>query len=117
MDACARYANGHLFQLYEERTPLLDAIAKALGGVAPEDLKAFDTFSERTKKVTHFAAEKNCLIYVDAEQTYIQAAIESFGQQLTHRLNQGEAAIIMNGYQCYLKRMEYVIPMEIFSAK
>jgi len=71
MNACARYANGHLFNLYEERTPLHDQIAKILGGVAPEDIKAFDSFSERTKKVTHFAADQNCLIYVDAEQSYI----------------------------------------------
>ena len=52
-------------------------------------------------------------MYVDAEQTFIQAAIESFGQQMTHKLNRGDKVIIMNGYQCYLKRMAETIPMEV----
>jgi len=39
----------------------------------------------------------------------MQGAIESFGQQLTHLFNRNEKHIIMNGYQCYLKRMPKVI--------
>jgi hypothetical protein len=30
--------------------------------------------------IVNLANEKNCMIYVDAEQTEIQSAIESFGQ-------------------------------------
>jgi len=36
---------------------------------------------------------------------------------MTHKLNTGDRAIVMNGYQCYLKRMDHVIPMEIFTSK
>lgn len=36
---------------------------------------------------------------------------------MTHKLNQGEKVIIMNGYQCYLKRMRDVIPMEVRASK
>ena len=43
----------------------------------------------------------------------MQAAIESFGQQLTQKFNIGDKAIIMNGFQCYLKRMEQVIRNEV----
>lgn len=64
-------------------------------------------------KLTRRADERNCQLYVDAEQTFIQAAIESFGQQMTHKFNRDEKVIIMNGYQCYLKRMANTIPMEI----
>ena len=32
---------------------------------------------------------------------------------MTHKLNVGEKVIIMNGYQCYLKRMAQTIPMEV----
>ena len=32
---------------------------------------------------------------------------------MTHRLNVGEKVIIMNGYQCYLKRMSSTILMEV----
>lgn len=58
----------------------------------------------------------NCKLYVDAEQTFVQGAIESFGQQMTHALNQGNQVIIMNGYQCYLKRMTSVIEQEVACA-
>ena len=63
--------------------------------------------------MSEVANESNCRLYVDAEQTFIQAAIESFGQQMTHKLNVGSNVTIMNGYQCYLKRMQRVIPMEV----
>ena len=36
---------------------------------------------------------------------------------MTHKLNRGDKAIIMNGYQCYLKRMAKVIPMEVRAAE
>lgn len=54
---------------------------------------------------------------MDAEQTFMQGAIESFGQQLTHELNVGERHTIMNGYQNYLKRMQYVMKDEVESAR
>jgi proline dehydrogenase len=47
----------------------------------------------------------------------MQASIESFGQQMTHRLNIGDKHIVMNGYQCYLKRMREVISHEIECSK
>ena len=36
---------------------------------------------------------------------------------MTHQLNQGENVVIMNGYQCYLKRMANLIPMEVRASK
>jgi len=36
---------------------------------------------------------------------------------MTHKLNVGNKAIVMNGYQCYLKRMAQTIPMEVRSSK
>lgn len=35
---------------------------------------------------------------------------------MTHKLNVEQKVIIMNGYQCYLKRMDYVLPMEVKAA-
>lgn len=35
---------------------------------------------------------------------------------MTHVLNQGSQVIIMNGYQCYLKRMTRVIENEVAAA-
>ena len=36
---------------------------------------------------------------------------------MTHELNRDSNVTIMNGYQCYLKRMAAVIPMEVRAAK
>ena len=36
---------------------------------------------------------------------------------MTQELNQGDKAIVMNGYQCYLKRMQALIPMEVRAAQ
>ena len=64
----------------------------------------FERFRERTNAFTEYADQRNCSLYVDAEQTFLQYGIESFGQQLTHKLNRDNKVIIMNGYQCYTTR-------------
>lgn len=66
--------------------------------------------------MTH-ANERNCMLYVDAEQSYMQGAIESFGQQLTQAYNRGDRNTILNGYQCYHKRMTQVIEDEVACSK
>lgn len=73
-------------------------------GVSEIDLENFEVFAKRLVDMTVYANERNCVFYVDAEQTYMQRAIDSFAMQLTHRFNRGERAIIMNGFQNYLKR-------------
>jgi hypothetical protein len=50
LDQCARYTNGHLFDLYEtERTPLVEEIALKLGGMTKGDFEAFDKFGARLR--------------------------------------------------------------------
>jgi len=117
MSEIARYTKGHLFSLYSSRTALVEQIATKLGGLNAKDFADFDLFKGRVIKLSDFASERNCLLYVDAEQTFIQTAIESFGQQMTHKLNRGSKVIIMNGFQCYLKRMAHVLPMEVKAAR
>jgi len=113
MSNVARYTKGHLFPLYSERTALTTEIGRVLGGLSDADFSNLDLFTGRIRELGEVAAETNCALYVDAEQTFIQSAIESFGQQMTHQLNQGDKSLIMNGYQCYMKRMGQVIPMEV----
>lgn len=36
---------------------------------------------------------------------------------MTHKLNQGRKTLVMNGYQCYLKRMGKTLAMEVLAAK
>ena len=114
------YANGHLFKLFDSPVDktLLKRIAIGTGvGVSEADLEVCDTFKDRLVRMTTLANERNCLLYVDAEQSYIQDAIASWGQQLTHQFNRGEKHIILNGYQCYLKRTTEAIKMEVAASK
>jgi len=103
--------------MYSARTSLHNQIAAKLGGMTEDDLANLDLFQNRVVRLANFASERNTYLYVDAEQTFIQAAIESFGQQMTHVLNVGEKVVIMNGYQAYLKRVQSVLPMEVKAAK
>lgn len=81
MNNIALYKNGHLFDLYaSDCTELEKKIALALGGVTEADLENFRLFAARVKNLSEEAFRRNCKLYVDAEQTFIQAAIESFGQ-------------------------------------
>jgi proline dehydrogenase len=81
--------------------------------VTPSDFTTYDTFIRRVLDITTLSFEKNCLLYVDAEQSYMQRGLDSIAHQLTHRFNRGDKVIIMNGYQQYLKRMIKVVPLEI----
>jgi len=113
------FANAHLFKLDKNsRFDLLRKIAIGCGtGLNDHDLKLFEKMSHRLHDITELANDRNCSLYVDAEQTYMQAAIESFGQQLSQKYNVGSKNIILNGYQCYLKRMKGVIEHEVQAAE
>lgn len=116
-----RYANGHLFKLSpksREVQRVLNKVARGVGAnISEDDLEIFSRFSERVGNIVRYADERHCVLYIDAEQSYIQGAIESFGQQLTHEFNRGDKALILNGYQCYQKRMTQVIEDEVACSK
>ena len=54
-----------------------------MGGLTGEDYANFDKFAGRARELGELATARNCKLYVDAEHTFIQAAIESFGQQMS----------------------------------
>lgn len=112
-----RYANGHLFPIFAEKNnPFLTKVALQLG-VTPADLQTNETFIRRVLDITTLAHQRNCLLYVDAEQSYMQRQLDSIAHQLTHRFNRGDKVIIMNGFQQYLKRMDKQVALEIEAAK
>ena len=117
MTALARYKNGHLFSLEAPLSPLEKLIATQIAGMESSDFQKFELFKERTMSFTEYAKERNTSLYVDAEQSFLQYGIESFGQQLTHKFNQDDTTMIMNGYQCYTKRAQDLISMEVACAK
>lgn len=113
MTPVARYRGGHLFQIYRDMSGLEKKIATKLAEFSHEDFMKFERFKERTLAFTDHADQRNCGLYVDAEQSFLQYGIESIGQQLTMKLNVNDKVIIMNGYQCYTTRTQELIPMEV----
>ena len=85
--------------------------------MTPSDFSIYETFIRRVIDITTLSHQRNCLLYVDAEQSYLQRILDSIAHQLTHRFNRGDKVIIMNGFQQYLKRMERQVPLEIEAAK
>lgn len=79
MTPLARYKGGHLFDLYGEMTDLEVQIAEKTGGMTQADFQKFEYFRSRANSLTDYAAERGTSLYVDAEQTFIQYGIESFG--------------------------------------
>lgn len=73
-----RYYGGHVFKLSGPDTQLLKQIQTKIGQMTDEDHRNAKLFVARCNRITNQAAESNCKLYVDAEQTYIQSAIESF---------------------------------------
>jgi len=58
----------------------MQRIAIGVGvGVTESDLQVFEKFANQTKEIAELANERNCMLYIDAEQTFMQSTIESFG--------------------------------------
>ena len=71
MTEVRRYANGHLFSLYDKRTALEEQLARSLGAFTDDDFARLDRYEGRVHEICDHAAANNCLLYVDAEQTFI----------------------------------------------
>lgn len=109
-----RYANGHLLDVSDPSNELNKRIALGCGvGLTEQDMGHFVRFSDRVNRLTERANEVNCALLIDAEQTYMQAAIDSFAQQLAHKYNRGTKHIVLNTYQCYLKKQPMIIDLEL----
>ena len=71
MTNIARYANGHLFTIDGNRTALMTQIGQVLGDLNEDDYANLDRYYGRINKLGDVANERNCKLYVDAEQTFI----------------------------------------------
>jgi proline dehydrogenase len=63
------------------------------------------------------AVNKGTNLLVDAEQTYINKALDSMTKQLQTHYHKDRPAFILNAYQCYLKASTEHIKLEIERCK
>ncbi len=78
------------------RTALLQRMGRKFG-LTPDVEDHLRLFTDRVERVTKLSSDRVCLMYVDAEQTYVQEAIELFAKQM-HLMCRRDRAIIMNGF-------------------
>ncbi len=74
-----------------------------------EEVKIFHAIVNTVTKTAH---DSLCHLYVDAEQTYMQKAIDAVARMMQERYHK-EWSFIMNGFQCYLKETPGLIEKEI----
>lgn len=60
-------------------------------------------FIEAMEEICEFAASKNCRIWIDAEQSAVQASIDKCTFDLMRKYNRGERALLYTTIQAYLK--------------
>jgi proline dehydrogenase len=66
----------------------------------PSDLKAWGHVRERVDRICRAAHEHQVRIFVDAEESWIQPALDSLAYEMMEKYNQ-ERAIVYNTYQVY----------------
>ena len=71
-------------------------------GVGKQMLIDYTLFVERLDKIAERAAKHQVRIMIDAEQTYMQPAIDHFTRRLQQQHNK-KLPIVFNTYQAYLK--------------
>jgi len=92
-------------------------ILRQLSGIVNEsDLVEIEKFSKRLKTICAEGCKLKQKVLIDAEQTYMQAAIDSFTVQYSNMFNK-ELAIVLNTFQNYLKATQDRIKYELERCK
>jgi proline dehydrogenase len=74
-------------------------------------------FQKRALKIVDKATEYGTVLLIDAEQTYIQKALDGYTRQMQSIYHKDRKAFILNGYQSYLKASNSQIAREIERCK
>ncbi len=85
-------------------------------GTDEETTNQFEALHRRITAVVDKTVEqmtRPLYVFCDAEQTFIQDALDSYTRLLQEKYHQGRPAFIMNGYQSYLTNSNHVVNLEM----
>ncbi len=88
-----------------------DLLAKVSSGesLTQQEKDEFKNVLKRVDSISHHAANKNVGLYIDAEETWIQPAIDKMANQMMKRYNR-EKVIVYNTFQLYrTDRLAYLM--------
>ena len=79
-----------------------DLLQKISAGseLGPEDQESLEKVRARIRRMAHFASQTGRSLMVDAEETWIQAAIDSFAREAMQEFNR-DKPVVMTTIQCY----------------
>lgn len=108
------FENVHAFYVDESKpeASLIRKLSISIG-LKRNTRLALRRFSERVIEIVEKAAKNNTKLFVDAEQTYIQKALDSYTRQIQTIYHKNNMAFILNGYQSYLKATPYNVRREV----
>ncbi len=76
--------------------------------ISDEESKEFDRFRSRVNKICKYAYDCNIPVFIDAEESWIQAAIDDLANEMMLLYNK-RRAIVFNTFQLYRKdRLSYL---------
>jgi proline dehydrogenase len=68
-------------------------------GLDEETRQCIQRMQDRAIEITEKACKQSTLLFIDAEQTFIQDALDGFTRQLQTKFHKENQAFILNGYQ------------------
>lgn len=103
----------HLHAYYiNDNSKNYNKIWKQVAGFTDDELIDLRDLSNRLLSIADRAQKSKVTLLIDAEQTYIQAAIDSFAVQMSDAYNT-EEAMILNTFQNYLKSSTDRVKFEV----
>ncbi len=79
---------------------LLEVLLEDENNLKMDDLKDYRNFLKRMDNICHTASKRNVVVYFDAEESWIQNAIDHVVTIMMRRYNK-EKAVVFNTYQMY----------------
>ncbi len=85
--------------------------------ITPEAVQVLAEWVFRLRRILDLVAKTGGFCMVDAEQTYVQYAVDSVTRQLQRKYNRPERLVLMNTYQAYLKNTSRDVALNLQECK
>lgn len=106
------FANIHAYEMNADRQCTLVRKIALSSGMLETDYVDIAEFHGRADPVFEAVDRGGALMFVDAEQTFLQFALDSYTRQMQEKYNV-RRSMIQNGYQSYLKSTERTLDLEL----
>lgn len=112
------YENVHVHYVNSDNhnTAIIKKICNSVG-LKSNTRQAIQRFQDRVVEIVEKAQNYDTKLFVDAEQTFIQLALDAFTRQLQSIYHKDRVAFILNGYQSYLKSSPVHVQLEVERCK